>query len=42
MAGQRVAAGSTLPELIDRLTGEVADINMRALFRTFALLRNAA
>jgi hypothetical protein len=44
MAAQRVAiaSGSTVPELIDRLTEEVADANTRELFRSFARVRNAA
>jgi len=44
MAGQRVAiaSGSTVPELIDRLTEEVAEANTRELFRSFARVRNAA
>jgi len=44
MAGQRVAiaSGATVPALIDRFTEEVADANMRALFRSFARVRSAA
>ncbi len=44
MAGQRVAIahGSTIPELIDNLTAEIADPITRDLFRSFARVRNAA
>jgi hypothetical protein len=44
MAAQRVAiaSGSTVPELVDRLTEEVADANTRELFRSFARVRRAA
>lgn len=44
MAAQRVAiaSGSTVPEMVDRLTEEVADPSTRELFRSFARLRKAA
>ena len=44
MAAQRVAiaSGSTVPDLVDRLTEEVADASTRELFRSFARVRNAA
>ena len=44
MASQRVgiASGNTVAELVDSLTDEVADANMKALFRGFARLRHAA
>jgi FAD-dependent sensor of blue light len=44
MASQRVgiASGNTVTELVDSLTEEVADLNMQALFRSFARLRQAA
>jgi len=44
MAAQRVviASGSTVPDLVDRLTEEVADPSTRELFRSFARVRNAA
>ncbi len=44
MAAQRVAiaSGSTVPEMVDRLTEDVADPSTRELFRSFARLRKAA
>jgi len=44
MASQRVgiSSGNNVAELVDSLTEEVADANMRALFRSFARLRQAA
>ena len=44
MASQRVgiASGNTVAELVDSMTEEVADLNMQALFRSFARLRLAA
>jgi hypothetical protein len=44
MASQRVgiASGNTVAELVDSLTGDIADANMQALFRSFARLRHAA
>lgn len=44
MASQRVgiASGSTVAELVDSLTDDLADANMQALFRSFARLRQAA
>ena len=44
MAAQRVAVGqgTTVGELVDRLTADIPDANMRALFRGFARVRNAA
>jgi len=44
MAAQRVSAakGSTVAEQIDALTAEVADANLRELFRSFAQVRAAA
>ena len=44
MAAQRVAiaSGSTVPDLVDRLTEEVADASTRELFRSFARVRRAA
>ena len=44
MAAQRVAvaSGSSLPELVDTLTAEMADRTTQALFRSFARVRAAA
>lgn len=44
MAAQRVsvAKGATVAEQIDALTAEVADANLRELFRSFARVRAAA
>lgn len=44
MAGQRVgiAGSATVAELVDQLTEEIADPDMRALLRSFARLRSAA
>lgn len=44
MAAQRVAvgAGVTMGELVDRLTADLSDETMRALFRSYARVRNAA
>ena len=43
MAAQRVAiaSGATVPDLVDRLTEEVADRATRELFRSFARVRSA-
>ena len=44
MASQRVgiSSGNTVAELVDSMTEDVADLNMQALFRSFARLRQAA
>jgi hypothetical protein len=44
MAAQEVASGteSSVADLVDRLTADVADATMRELFRSFARVRSAA
>ncbi|WCT72659.1 BLUF domain-containing protein [Sphingomonas naphthae] len=44
MAAQKVASafGTTVPEVVDRLTAQVEDANTRELFRGFARVRAAA